>query len=234
MTAFWPDGARLAVNFSLMFEGGGQPISGGGGVIPERIEGGAPRLHRLKRSSMRKLMIVLAASAAFAGQTPVKAAPAARDLATLALPETLITAGDIPPARRAAMLASAWKFYQFWSTGDEDLLRQAISDGFVDHTLPPGRPQGPAGPAAASKKFLAAVPDLKVVVAQQILAGDRVVSHLHFSGHFTGVFNESKGRGQPIEFIATDILAVRAGKITDNWHLEDNLTFLQQIGLAAR
>jgi len=40
------------------------------------------------------------------------------------------------PARRAAMLASARKFYQFWSTGDEDLLRQAISDGFVDHTLP--------------------------------------------------------------------------------------------------
>jgi hypothetical protein len=44
VTAFWPDGARLAVSFSLMFEGGGQPISGAGGVIPERIEGGAPDL----------------------------------------------------------------------------------------------------------------------------------------------------------------------------------------------
>jgi hypothetical protein len=28
----------------------------------------------------------------------------------------------------------------------------------------------------------------------------------------------------------TDILKVRDGKITDNWHLEDNLTFLKQIG----
>jgi predicted ester cyclase len=183
---------------------------------------------------MHKLMIVLAASAALAPQTPVQTAPTDGDLATLALPETLITAGDIPPARRAAMLASARKFYQFWNTGDEYLLRQAISDGFVDHTLPPGRPPGPAGPAAAAKAFLAAVPDLKVVVAQQILAGDRVVSHLRFTGHFTGVFKDSNGRGQPIDFIATDILAVRAGKITDNWHLEDNLTFLQQIGLAAR
>ena len=44
MPAFWPDGARLAVSFPLMFEGGGQPISGAGGVIPERIEGGAPAL----------------------------------------------------------------------------------------------------------------------------------------------------------------------------------------------
>src|SRR5580704_15310045 len=42
--AFWPDGARLAVSLSLMFEGGGQPISGAGGVIPDPIEKGVPDL----------------------------------------------------------------------------------------------------------------------------------------------------------------------------------------------
>ena len=41
---FWPGGARLAVSFSLMFEGGGQPISGAGGVIPDKILGGVPDL----------------------------------------------------------------------------------------------------------------------------------------------------------------------------------------------
>src|SRR6266853_6465303 len=41
---FWPNGARLAVSFSLMFEGGGQPISGAGGVIPDTIEKGVPDL----------------------------------------------------------------------------------------------------------------------------------------------------------------------------------------------
>ena len=66
---------------------------------------------------------------------------------------------------------------------------------------------------------------------QRIVAGDRVVSHLRFTGHFTGVFEGVAGRGQRIDFIATDILRVRDGKITDNWHLEDNLTFLRQIGL---
>src|SRR5260370_2952261 len=39
-----PNDARLAGGFWLMFEGGGQPISGAGGVIPDRIEGGAPDL----------------------------------------------------------------------------------------------------------------------------------------------------------------------------------------------
>src|SRR2546426_5937093 len=55
-----------------------------------------------------------------------------------------------------AMLASAERFYRFWNTGDETLLRQAISESFVDHTLPPGRPQGPAGTPAPSKAVLAA------------------------------------------------------------------------------
>src|SRR5258708_21976189 len=41
---FWPNGARLAVSLSLMFEGGGQPISGAGGVIPDPIEKDVPDL----------------------------------------------------------------------------------------------------------------------------------------------------------------------------------------------
>jgi peptidoglycan/xylan/chitin deacetylase (PgdA/CDA1 family) len=43
-TSFWPKDARLAVSFSLMFEAGGQPISGAGGVIPDPIKGNLPDL----------------------------------------------------------------------------------------------------------------------------------------------------------------------------------------------
>jgi predicted ester cyclase len=185
-------------------------------------------------SSISTIVMVLAAGVALSGHVPLKRAPPQPSHIAAAPPEILIVAGDLSADRRDAMLASAGKFYQFWNTGDERLLRQAISDNFVDHTLPPGRPQGPAGPAAASKAFLAAVPDLKVVVSQQIVAGDRVVSHLRFTGHFTGEFKDTKGVGQPVDFIATDIVAVHGDRITDNWHLEDNLTFLQQIGLIPR
>jgi hypothetical protein len=37
---FWPNGARLAVSISMMFGGGGQPISGAGGPIPEPVKDG--------------------------------------------------------------------------------------------------------------------------------------------------------------------------------------------------
>jgi SnoaL-like polyketide cyclase len=50
--------------------------------------------------------------------------------------------------------------FELWNTGDETLLKQAIAENFTDHTLPPGQPQGPDGPAfALRRQFRAAVPD---------------------------------------------------------------------------
>ena len=63
------------------------------------------------------------------------------------------------------------------------------------------------------------------------MAGDRVVAHLRFTGHFSGQFQGIKGKGQPIDFIATDIYRIANGRIQENWHIEDNLTLLQQLGV---
>ncbi|WP_320724740.1 ester cyclase [Enterobacter cloacae] len=79
--------------------------------------------------------------------------------------------------------------------------------------------------------FRTAVPDLRCEVEQMIITGDRVVSHLHFRGSFTGTFGKLKGQGQKIDFIATGIYQIREGKIVANWHLEDNLTLMKQLGV---
>lgn len=148
-------------------------------------------------------------------------------------PQEQIVATGISPSQLAKLLDPVNAFYGFWVNGSRTLLDQAIAADFVDHTLPDGRPQGPVGPAQASKAFLGAVPDLKLTVVQRLVVGDRVVSHLKFTGHFTGIFMGRAGDGRQVDFIATDILRVRNGRITDNWHLEDNLTFLRQIGVVA-
>ena len=76
----------------------------------------------------------------------------------------LVIAGQIPAAQRAATLKAMRAFYEFWNTGDEADLR-AIAPTFTDHTLPSGRPQGPQGPAFASRHLRAAVSDLETVLA---------------------------------------------------------------------
>src|SRR5260221_10523105 len=117
-------------------------------------------------------------------------AAAVRDALALAMtrPQEQIVASDIAPEHLADLLKPVAAFYGFWVNGSPTLLASAIGPDFVDHTLPHGRSQGPSGPAQASKAFLAAVPDLRVAVIQRLIVGDRVVSHVHFAGHFTGTF----------------------------------------------
>ncbi|PWC89351.1 hypothetical protein TSH100_04715 [Azospirillum sp. TSH100] len=144
----------------------------------------------------------------------------------------LIVTTPQPDARSDAAIKAARAFYEFWNSGDTAFLKQAISDRFTDRTLPAGRPQGPEGPSFASRGFRAAVPDLGVTVEKMIVTGGYVTVHMVFTGHFSGTFGNTPGGGQPIRFIATDLLKVEDGRITDNWHIEDNLTLLQQMGLA--
>jgi predicted ester cyclase len=169
--------------------------------------------------------VELAAALTLSLSTPVFAADSVKI-------NDLVVAASIPDAQRDATMKAVRAFYDFWNTGDETLLKEAIAPNFTDHTLPPGRPQGPQGPAIASRWFRAAVPDLKVTVEKMIVAGDYVTVHMNFTGHFTGTFGQKQGKGQPVPFIATDLVKIENGRISDNWHIEDNLTLLQEIGVA--
>jgi predicted ester cyclase len=175
-----------------------------------------------------KIMLRTLAAAAVA--TMILSAPARADEMKI---DDLIVTSSIPSAEKDATLAAAKAFYQFWNSGDEADLKRAIADNFTDHTLPAGRPQGPEGPAFASRNFRTAVPDLSVEVQKMIVAGDYVTGHMQFRGHFTGSFGKMKGNGQPIDFIATDLVKVTNGRVTDNWHIEDNLTLLTKMGVAS-
>jgi predicted ester cyclase len=159
--------------------------------------------------------------------------PAFAAVDTLVQPNTVIVDQSLPKAQVAAQLLAARRYGTFWSNGDEALARAALAPDFRDATLPPGRPQGIAGPLAASKMMHVAIPDIHCEVEQMMVVGDRVVAHLRFTGHFTGQFKGVQGKGQPLNFIATDIYRIVDGRIAENWHLEDNLTFLQQLGLVA-
>ncbi|MCS5455373.1 ester cyclase [Enterobacter asburiae] len=125
---------------------------------------------------------------------------------------------------------AAREYATFWNTGEESLARDALAVNFIDKTPPEGRKQGPEGAILASRAFRTAVPDLRCDVEQMIISGNRVVSHLHFRGTFTGTFDKLKGKGQKIDFIATDIYEIADGKIVANWHIEDNLTLMKQLG----
>jgi predicted ester cyclase len=54
---------------------------------------------------------------------------------------------------------------------------------------------------------------------------------LKFNGHFTGEFAGHRGDGRASRFDAVDLYTIQDGRIVANWHLEDNLTLLKQLGV---
>lgn len=88
--------------------------------------------------------------------------------------------------------------------------------------MPKGRSQGIEGLKFAAQNFRKVVPDIHCKIEDLLVVGDKVTARLSFSGTHNG---------KKINFFAIDILHVKDGKITEDWHLEDNLTLKQQLGL---
>ena len=197
-------------------------------ILSDKINWSLPGISLISVDA-RVLALVFSAALAVMFSAPITDIFAAD--APLLEPHQLIVDRSLPREQAGAQIIAARRYDTFWNTGDEALARAALAPNFVDNTLPTGRAQGVAGPLAASKLMRAAIPDLSCEMEQMIVADDRVVAHLRFRGHFTGRFGEIQGQGQTINFIATDIYRVADGRVAENWHIEDNLTLQQQLGL---
>ena len=148
----------------------------------------------------------------------------------LPIARSIILATGQEQAAQPVILAVR-RYAAFWNTGEPRYAEAALAKNFVDRTLPSGRPQGLKGVLEASKNFRAAIPDLKAEIEELLVVNDRAIVRYSFTGHFTGNFKGVKGDGRQISFRAVDIYRVQNGRISDNWHLEDNLSLMQQLGV---
>ena len=147
---------------------------------------------------------------------------------TLPTPMRIILSAGQEQTAQPVILA-ARRYAAFWNTGEPRYAEAALAQNFVDRTLPSGRLQGIKGVLEASKNFRAAIPDLRAEIEELLVVDDRAVVRYLFTGHFTGTFKDLKGDGHEISFRAVDIYRVQNGQISDNWHLEDNLSLMQQL-----
>lgn len=89
--------------------------------------------------------------------------------------------------------------------------------------MPKGRPQGIEGLKFAAQNFRKVVPDIHCEIEDLLVVGDKVTARLSL---------QERIMVRKLIF-AIDILHVKDRKITEDWHLEDNLTLQQQLGLIA-
>jgi predicted ester cyclase len=148
-------------------------------------------------------------------------------------PKSLTIDRSFSKAAGEQMIKTARLFYAFWDTGNAEYASVAVDTDFRDNTLPEGRPQGPKGLLYASQAFRSAVPDLHCAIEDLLVSGDKVTARLLFTGTHEDEFMGHPATGLPVRFFAIDILRIRGGKIVEDWHLEDNLTLLEQLGVVS-
>src|SRR5215510_2592255 len=148
-------------------------------------------------------------------------------------PESMTVDRSLSEADVAQMIKTARLFYAIWDTGNAEYAAAAVDNNFRNNTLPEGRPQGLKGLLYATQTFRSAVPDLHCKIEDLLVSGDKITARLTFNGTHKGEFMGHPPTGKPVRFFAIDVLRIRGGRIVEDWHLEDNLTLLEQLGVVS-
>jgi steroid delta-isomerase-like uncharacterized protein len=120
-----------------------------------------------------------------------------------------------------------------WELADNpDILEEVYAPDVVWH-----EPDQEIRGLEQAKKFVSAYktafPDLKITVEDVIAEGDKVVSRVTLRGTHQGETEEfGPPTGRQFEGGGITISRIEGGKIVEDWDSYDNLTTLQQLGLA--
>lgn len=106
--------------------------------------------------------------------------------------------------------------------GNMTLFRELVSPEFVNHSAPPGSPNGAEAFLAFFTNTLhAAFSDIHVQIHDQIEENDKVVTRKTISGDHTGMFLGHPPTGRRISIQVTDIVRVKEGKYMEHWGSAD-------------
>jgi len=117
------------------------------------------------------------------------------------------------------------------NTGNFGLLDELLSPTFVDHTPFGGVAPTREGLKASAKALRTAFPDIKYLVEDSILDGDKIVHRLTATGTMTGEFMGVPPTGKRATWTEIHIGRGVNGRLTEHWGLANELSMLVQLGI---
>jgi steroid delta-isomerase-like uncharacterized protein len=118
------------------------------------------------------------------------------------------------------------------SVENPDTLGEVYAPDVVWHN-----PEGDIQGIEEAKQFVAmfetAFPDISATVEDVVAEGDKVVSRVTIRGTHQGEVEEfGPPTGRRVEVQSLSLHRIEDGKIVEEWNSWDNLSLLQQLGLA--
>jgi steroid delta-isomerase-like uncharacterized protein len=127
--------------------------------------------------------------------------------------------------------ATMRRLYDSINAGDIDGFGAQLADDFVEHEELPGLAPTKEGVTAFFRMYLAAFPDLRMVVEDMIASGDKAVARVRATGTHQGPFMGMPATGRRIDVQLIDIMRFGAdGRVREHWGVLDQLTMMQQLG----
>ena len=112
----------------------------------------------------------------------------------------------------------------------QDVFDELIAPSYVNHDIPAPTP-GLDGFKMVIGMFLAAFPDMRVTIEEELAEGNKVITRGYFTGTHKGDFQAIPPTGKQIKVRYIDIWLVENGKLVENWVRLDELGMLQQLGV---
>lgn len=129
-------------------------------------------------------------------------------------------------------LALSKKFYEeVFNKGNFALIDEMLAEGFVEHEVFPGLPEGKEGVKQFFTMFRNAFPDLHAKTEMMIAKDDKVVSYIIITGTHKGEFMGMAATDKKINVKGIDIVRFENGKAVEHWGVTDSMTMMQQLGM---
>jgi steroid delta-isomerase-like uncharacterized protein len=129
--------------------------------------------------------------------------------------------------------ATVRRIYDLINAGDVEGFGRHMADDFVDHEELPGLAPTKDGVLAFFRMQQAAFPDMRMDVQDVIASGDKVVARVRYTGTDRGGFMGAPASGKSVDVQLVDIFRFGDdGLALEHWGVMDQLTMMQQLGLA--
>jgi steroid delta-isomerase-like uncharacterized protein len=127
-------------------------------------------------------------------------------------------------------------FEEVWNKGRADAIDEMFDCDGIAHGLRDDKGNEPCGPAGFKpffESFRAAFPDMKIVVEDTVVEGDKIAARCTVRGTHAGDGLGLAATNMPVEFTGICIVRVRDGKIIEAWNNFDFMSMFQQVGALA-
>ena len=114
-----------------------------------------------------------------------------------------------------------------------DAADQVLTPDYTVHFV--GMPRPIAGLSAWQQViggYFSAFPDLQLELQEELAEGDRVAVRYVWTGTQRGAFMGIPATGRPVRVTGSSTFRIAGDKVAEEWHLDDTLGLLQQLGVA--